>query len=393
MKTSSSLAVSLLVLSVFGLVAGGIVMLSSASATEIGGANSDVNHFLRKQVGWLLFGLLSGGFFSVVDYRKLRPLVWPAFFMCLVLLSLCFVPGIGHTANGSARWIDLRFAKFQPSEVAKVCTLALLAHWYSRHEAQSGTFLHGIVIPFMILAAPAALILKEVDLGATALLSAAGVSLMFVAGAGVKYLAPMFLAGATAAVIFASTSGERADRMLAFLNLEEHKSGAGWQQYQGLIALGSGGVDGVGLGLGRQKMHYIPEAHNDFILAVFGEELGAKATLSIVLAYVVVVACGTIIALNAPDRFGALLGAGFVALLGLQAVTNLGVVTALLPNKGIPLPFVSYGGSNLLISLSIIGILIGIHRQSVFENRAAYTAVLNVKIRDKQQRARDRGGL
>ncbi len=393
MKTTSSLALSLLILSVFGLAAGGIVMLSSASAAEIGGTNADVNHFLRKQVGWLLFGLLSCGFFSVMDYRRLRPLVWPAFIFCLILLSLCFAPGIGHSANGSARWIDLRFAKFQPSEAARVCTLALLSHWYARHERRSGTFLHGILIPFMILGAPAALILKEVDLGATALLSAAGLILMFIAGASLKYLAPIFVAGAMATVIFASTSGERADRMLAFLNLEEHKSGAGWQQYQGLIALGSGGVDGLGLGLGRQKMHYIPEAHNDFIFAVVGEELGIKATLSIVFAYVVLVACGTIIALNAPDRFGSLLGAGFVVLLGLQAITNLGVVTALLPNKGIPLPFVSYGGSNLLVCLSIIGVLIGIHRQSVFENRAAYTAVLNVNIRDKQRRARDRGGL
>ncbi len=388
MKTTSSFALSVIVVSTIALVALGIVMLSSASAAGIGTSAADVNQLVRRQVGWLILGVLACGTISIIDYRFLRRIAWPAFGFALVLLALCLRwSPVGEDANGSWRWVQFGPVRFQPSEFAKIATLLLLAHWYAKHEVRSGSFLIGFVVPLVVVGLPAGLIIIEVDLGATVLLCATSVLLMFIAGAGLRYLVPMFVIAAGAGVAFALSSDMRLERLIAYTNLEQHKAGAGWQQWQGLIAMGSGGVDGLGLGQGRQKMAYIPEAHNDFIFTVVGEELGLKATLAVVFAYVLIVTCGTIVAANAPDRFGLLLGTGLTISLGLQALINLGVVTALLPNKGIPLPFMSYGGSNLLVSLCSIGILIGIHRQSVYERRAAYTAVLSVKVRDRNRRS------
>jgi cell division protein FtsW len=385
MKSTSSLALSLLVLCTIGLVSLGIVMLSSASAAAIVPGHADVSQLVRRQVGWLIIGIIACGTMSVVDYRKMRPFVWPALGAALVLLALCLKwSPIGDDAKGSWRWIALGPLRFQPSEIAKICTIAALAAWYARNEKSSGTFLRGIVVPLLIIAAPAGLIFIEVDLGATALLCISAVLLMFVAGAALRYLVPVIIVIAVFAALFVTSDPERLERLRAFMDLKAHKNAAGWQQNQALIALGSGGIDGLGLGQGRQKMAYIPEAHNDFIFAVVGEELGLKATLSVAFAYLLIISCGTLVAVNAPDRFGALLGAGVTILIGLQASINLGVVTSLLPNKGIPLPFMSYGGSNLVVSLASIGLLIGIHRQSVYQRRAAYTAVLSVKVRGRR---------
>ena len=199
-------------------------------------------------------------------------------------------------------------------------------------------------------------------MGTTALIGGTMLVMMFVAGTGLRYLMPLTLMGLGGTWMIGKHLKGRSERILAFLDLEKYKENSGLQQYQALIAFGSGGADGLGLGNGRQKMLYLPFAHTDFIFPMIGEELGLRFTLLIVFCYLMIVMSGTIISMQARDRFGMLLGFGIVVLLALQAALNIAVTTALLPNKGLPLPFISYGGSNLAFCMLGVGILINIYR-------------------------------
>jgi cell division protein FtsW len=207
------------------------------------------------------------------------------------------------------------------------------------------------------------LIVIEVDMGNTALIGGTALAMMIAAGAALRWLMLMLLTGLGGIAFLAFHISERHGRMLAFLNPEQYKLGEGLQQWQALIAFGSGGFEGVGLGEGRQKMLYLPYAHTDFIFPMVGEELGLRFTLLTVGAYLVICLCGALVAVNAKDRSGMLMAFGAVIMITLQAAVNIGVTTSLLPNKGMPLPFISYGGSNLLVCMSLIGLLVNIHRQ------------------------------
>jgi cell division protein FtsW len=207
------------------------------------------------------------------------------------------------------------------------------------------------------------LIVIEVDMGNTALIGGTALAMMIAAGAALRWLMLMLVSGLGGIAFLAFHISERHGRMLAFLNPEQYKLGEGLQQWQALIAFGSGGFEGVGLGEGRQKMLYLPYAHTDFIFPMVGEELGLRFTLLTVGAYLVICLCGALVAVNAKDRSGMLMAFGAVIMITLQAAVNIGVTTSLLPNKGMPLPFISYGGSNLFICMSLIGLLVNIHRQ------------------------------
>src|SRR5437764_7166842 len=223
------------------------------------------------------------------------------------------------------------------------------------------------VLPLVATVLLVSLIITEVDLGTSALIGATTFVMMFVAGTNAILLG-VFSASALGGFIFTATCmPERMSRLLAFLHPENYKQDAGLQQMQALIAWGSGGMEGLGLGNGRQKMLYLPYAHTDFIFPMIGEELGLRVSLLVVFLFVVIIVCGLMIALHAKDRHGLLLGCGIVSLLGLQAAVNIGVTTSLLPNKGLPLPFVSYGGSNLAASLFGIGLLLNVYRQGVLD--------------------------
>jgi cell division protein FtsW len=211
------------------------------------------------------------------------------------------------------------------------------------------------------------LIITEVDLGTTALIGASALVVMFVAGTNLALLGVFSLGGIGGLLFVATHLSERMARLVAFMDPQRFKQDAGLQQMQALIAWGSGGMEGLGLGNGRQKMLYLPYAHTDFIFPIIGEELGLRFSLLVVFLFVVIIVCGTLISLHAKDRVGLLLGAGVVSLLALQAAVNIGVTTSLLPNKGLPLPFISYGGSNLAASLFGIGLLLNIYRQGVLE--------------------------
>ena len=352
----------ILILSMMSLLAIGIVMLFSTGAFAQD-SRGDMYYFVKRQIMWLMIGGAALVTAATVDYRVWARW-WPWIYgVAAVLLVLCFVPPIGMKINGAWRWINLGFASFQPSELGKVAVLFSLAWWYQRYEAESSEFLRGFVMPLCIAGFIMGLIVIEVDLGATALIGITALAMMFVAGAGLRWLLPLLGTGLAGLVLAITQIPERLDRVLAFLDPKKYALSEGLQQWQALLAFGAGGVDGMGLGSGRQKMLYLPYAHTDFIFPMIGEELGLRFTLLTVFCFLLILLSGALIAMNAKDRFGMLLGFGITVIITVQAAINIGVTTSLLPNKGMPLPFISYGGSNLAVSMLLIGILVNIHRQ------------------------------
>ena len=368
----------ILSLAVLGALVIGIVMLFSTSAFARD-SHGDVYAFVRRQAVWLVVGCIVCALAALIDYHFWVRTWWIWFGLALVTLTLCFIPPIGIRLNGSRRWLLLAGFRFQPSEMAKISAVFFLAFWYSRHEKTSGKLLDGFVIPLAVVSVLLALIVCEVDLGTTALIGGTTFVIMFIAGTNAAVLGALSALGVSAIIFVATMMPERMDRLTAFMNPEKYKEDAGLQQMQALIAWGSGGIEGLGLGNGRQKMLYLPYAHTDFIFPMIGEELGLRVSLLVVFLFVVIIVCGMMIALHAKDRLGLLLGAGIVSLIGLQAAVNIGVTTSLLPNKGLPLPFISYGGSNLVVCLFGIGLLISIYRRGVLEPLHTRRATFQVR--------------
>ncbi|HEY8670258.1 MAG TPA: putative lipid II flippase FtsW [Terriglobales bacterium] len=356
----------ILFLAVLGLLAIGIVIIFSTGAFAKD-SNGDNYFFIRKHAIWLGVGLVVCCFAAVVDYHFWQRTWWLWFALALIALALCFVPHLGLRLNGSRRWVGFHHFSFQPSEFAKIAAVFFLAFWFSHYETQSKQVWRGFILPLVIVSLLISLIVTEVDLGTTALIGATTFIVMFIAGTNLALLGVLSLGGIGAILFLATHISERMARLTAFLHPEQFKQDAGLQQMQALIAWGSGGIEGLGLGNGRQKMLYLPYAHTDFIFPIIGEELGLRFSLLVVFLFVVIIACGMTIALHAKDRFGLLLGSGIVSLLAWQAAINIGVTTSLLPNKGMPLPFISYGGSNLIVALFAIGVLLNIYRQGVLE--------------------------
>ena len=355
-----------LFIAVLGMLVIEIVMLFSTSAFARD-AHGDVYFFIKRQSLWLGIGLIILIAAALVDYHFWYHTWWLWFLLALGTLALCFVPHFGLRINGSRRWVGAGPVIFQPSEIAKVAAIFFLAWWFSRFENRTRNVIFGFLVPLIGIALPVSLIITEVDLGTSALIGATTLVMLFVAGTNAILLGA-FSASALGGFIFTATCmPERMSRLLAFLHPENYKQDAGLQQMQALIAWGSGGMEGLGLGNGRQKMLYLPYAHTDFIFPMIGEELGLRVSLLVVFLFIVIIVCGMMIALHAKDRFGMLLSCGIVSLLALQAAVNIGVTTSLLPNKGLPLPFISYGGSNLAACLFGVGILLNIYRQAKLE--------------------------
>ena len=356
----------ILFIAVLAMLVIGIVMLFSTSAFARDSHN-DVYFFIKRQGLWLGIGLVICAMAALMDYHFWQRTWWLWFGLALIALALCFVPHLGMRINGSRRWVGLGPLTFQPSEIAKIAGVFFLAYWFARYEKRSNSALHGFILPLVVIAPLLILILGEVDLGTTVLLGATAFAIMFVAGANPILLGLVSFVGLSGILVLATQMSERMGRLAAFLDPQRFKEDAGLQQMQALIAWGSGGMEGLGLGNGRQKMLYLPYAHTDFIFPMIGEELGLRISLLVVFLFVIIIVCGMMIALHAKDRFGLLLGGGIVSLLGLQAAVNIGVTTSLLPNKGLPLPFISYGGSNLVACLFGVGLLLNIYRQGVLE--------------------------
>ena len=369
----------ILFLAVLALLVIGIVMLFSTSAYARD-SHGDVYFFIKRQAIWIGIGLVACIFAALMNYQFWQKTWWLWFAVALAALALCYVPHIGMRINGSRRWVGYGPITFQPSEFAKIATIIFLAAWFARREKPDGNVLSEFIIPLAIISVPAALVLGEVDLGTTALIGTTAFVVMFVAGTNSLWLGGLAVAGLGGLLIVATQISERMGRLSAFLHPQNYKDDAGLQQMQALIAWGSGGMEGLGLGNGRQKMLYLPYAHTDFIFPIIGEELGLRFSLLVVFLFVVIIVCGIMIALHARDRFGLLLGCGIVSLLALQAAVNIGVTTSLLPNKGLPLPFISYGGSNLAACMFAIGVLVNIYRQGILEPPPVKRATMNAKV-------------
>jgi cell division protein FtsW len=341
---------------VAALLSLGMVMLYSSSTAQVGA------HYLMMQLVWCAIGLVGATIAASFNYQHLKKFSWVLLGLALVLLVAVLIPGIGIKIKGASRWLGFGPVRFQPSELAKLALIIVLAHYGERYQRHMGTLGRGLVVPGTIIALVLGLIFIEPDRGCTILLAAVSMAMLVVAGVRMKFLVPPAVAAVIALVISLLNDPMRMKRILAWLHPEESKDGVGYQAYQAMIALGSGGWKGLGLGNGRQKLWFIPEHHTDFIFSIIGEELGLIATIAVVVVFILLVMSGIFISSRARDTFGLLLGSGITLMIGLQAFINIGVVTSTLPNKGMPLPFISYGGSNLLMMLVSVGILLSIAR-------------------------------
>ncbi|HVH30605.1 MAG TPA: putative lipid II flippase FtsW [bacterium] len=350
---------SWLFVAVLALVAAGVVMVYSASAIVAHDRFGDSAFFLKRQAVWAVLGMMALALTQRIHYARLRALTPVLLFLTLAALVLVLVPGVGRVAGGARRWIAIAgpFA-FQPAEGAKLALVLYLAHVLTA-RGRTDT-LRAAGPPLLVTVLCAGLILLQPDMGTALLLGALTLGLLFIGG--VRPLHLMGLSAATLPLLTVAVLGEgyRRQRIMAFLNPWRDPQGAGFHIIQSLLALGSGGLLGLGLGNSRQKFFYLPEQHTDFIFAILGEELGLIGAVAIVALFGLLAVRGFRIAREAPDRYGSLVASGITLMIVLQAIINIGVTTGVLPITGVPLPFVSFGGSSLLFTLISVGILLNI---------------------------------
>jgi len=352
----------ILFFAILTLVAIGEIMVFSASMVRSIKWYGHPYYFIMRQLIWTGLGFCGMFFLMNFDcwrYRDLIPYIWGLSFLLLILV---LIPGIGQVRNDARRWIGPSSIALQPAEIAKVATVLFLADSVSRRRDQIRKFVTGLGPYLLLLGATFLLVLLEPDLGTAVAIAGSAVAVLFVGGMRVSHLTLLGLASVP--VLYFAVVGKeyRLKRFLAFLNPWEDPGGSGWQIIQALYALGTGGPFGTGIGYSRQKWFYLPEPHTDFIFAVLGEEMGFFGTSLVVLLFFTVAWRGYRAAMAAPDRYSCLLAAGMTTLICLQAVVNIGVVTGSLPITGIPLPFISSGGSALLTNMAAAGVLLNISR-------------------------------
>lgn len=344
------------------LVVLGLVMLTSTGAWVRGFGQY---HFLTKQsmmMGVGLVGALCAAHFPLERLRAFVP--WMLGVAC-VLLVLCYVPGIADPQYGSNRWIKVPvIGQFQPSEAAKIVIVMALAAWFARWQTEVRTFWRGFVLPGMVAGIPILLIAGETDVGSSLSLSVAVGVIMSCIGTRLIYVFPTALVAMGGAVYYVMNDPNRWARIEAWLDLEANQRDRGMQQWRALLALGNGGPYGVGLGNGTEKFGTLTFAHIDFIFPMIGEEFGLPGTLGVVICYVLIAIGGCGIAMQATNVFHRCIALGLTCIIVVPAIQNIAVTTAMLPNDGLPLPFVSYGGTSLVFSLVAVGMLVGIHRRS-----------------------------
>jgi cell division protein FtsW len=350
--------VAVIVVCAIGLTCLGLTILFSASAS----LKLDPYFYLDKQ----LVGVAAAAVLCFVasrvnlDYAR-KGSVWIAG-IALLMLVLVLIPHLGVTVKGSRRWLGYGAARLQVSEFAKLAMVFCLAHYLALNQTRIGDFKRGYLYPLLIIGAFAGLILLEPDFGTAALALSVGLVLLFLSGAKWRYIIPTVALSAAAFAVLVTHNANRLRRFTAFMDVEGNKQGGTYQLYQSLEAFAAGGTAGAGLGEGRQQINFLPEAHTDFIFAVVGEELGMWFTLGVVAVFAIMFVAGLSHLRRAPNLFHFLLAMGCLLLMCLQAIVNLGVVTGVLPTKGMSLPFISAGLSNLLLMGLLIGILINTQR-------------------------------
>lgn len=359
----------LLLVMMLALISVGVIMLLSTSGRLALDVHADLYAPLRKQMIWLVLGSIVCIVVSRIDYRWITRHSWIWVGGSAFLMMLCLAPYIGKKAKGASRWIDIGGFTLQPSELAKVAFVCFLAWWLGQNQRRIREFGRGVAVPVAVFGVFAIILAKfQNDLGYTSLMGGILFVMLLCAGVSWYYLAPIPILGVTGILGLAWMMPERQGRLLAFLDIEKYKQGDGWQVYQALVALGSGGTEGLGLGNSRQKMFWLPEAHTDFVFPILGEELGVWVALGVVFCFLIMTLTSGWIAVHAPDATGVLLGIGITALFAIQTLMNLCVVTSLMPNKGVPLPFISYGGSSLMMWMVCVGLLFNLQRQGIYES-------------------------
>jgi cell division protein FtsW len=342
----------------------GLMMVLSASSVEALRSYGGAWVFFQKQLMWVAIGSAVLVVAALADYHHWRRAVLPLLGGSFVMLVLVLVPGVGIAAGGSSRWLGTESLRIQPSEIAKLGLLLFAADLLSRRAELVGDW-RSVMKPLLITSGlVAGLVLVQPDMGTTLLMMFIVFVVMFVGGVRLAPMAGLGITAAAGSVILAKVEGYRWERVASFRDPFSHFESSGYQVAQSLVALGTGHVGGVGLGASRAKWGFLPNAHTDFIFAIVGEELGLIGTFAVVALFVGFAFVGVRTALRAPDRFGALLAAGVTAWVCGQAVVNMGAVTSLLPVTGVPLPFVSFGGSSLVVTMAATGILLNVARQA-----------------------------
>lgn len=344
------------------LICIGIVMIYSASSIYAWERYKDSFFFLKRHLSFLAIGAVLGFLVMRVDYRKFRCFARPLVLLSLLLLLLVLIPGIGREVSGARRWFRFKFISFQPSELANMAVIIYIADFIARRGDTIKTFLKGFFPPMCVLGITALLILMQPDLGTTLAICVLVFIMLFIAGIRVSYLLSVVLASIPMLYILIFSVPYRKTRIMAFLNPWLDPKGSGFQIIQSQIALGSGGAFGIGLGHSRQKLFYLPAAHTDFIFSIIGEELGLIGTISVIILFIIFIQQGLKIIKNANDKFGYFLSLGLILLISLKVVINIGVSCGIFPTKGLPLPFISYGGSSFIFDIISVGILMNIAR-------------------------------
>lgn len=349
---------AVIVVCVIALTILGLTILFSASASFKQGPY----YYLNKQLLGVGLATVLAFIVSRVDLESLRKHVWIIGGVSLFLLVLVLIPHLGITVKGSRRWLGYGSLRLQVSEFAKLAMVFCLAHYLAIKQTKIQELKEGYIYPLAIIGGYAGLIILEPDFGTAALALSIGLILLFLAGAQWRYILPTVAAAAVAFAVLVIHNPNRLRRFVAFLDVEGNKSGGTYQLYQSLAAFAAGGTNGAGLGQGRQQINFLPEAHTDFIFAVVGEELGLWFTLGVVVIFTVIFIAGLLHLRRAPNLFQFLLATGSILLICMQAIINLGVVTGIFPTKGMSLPFISAGLSNLLLMGLLVGIIVNTQR-------------------------------
>ncbi|MBL62144.1 MAG: putative lipid II flippase FtsW [Opitutae bacterium] len=342
----------------FVLTLFGLVMLFSAAQSVFHGAYV----MLAKQAVWTVLAFIGFLVAARVPLDMLRRYSWVLYGVSLLGLILILIPGIGVKVNGAQRWLGFGPVRLQVSEFAKIGLVLAMAHFMSSHQREIKTFLKGFLVPCCLIGGVCGLVMLQPDFGTTLLIATVGLIMLYQAGANLYYLVPSATLGAGAFSALVYLDPVRLRRVTAFLDVEANLNDGAYQLWQGILAFGAGGMNGVGLGRGRQQLSFLPEAHTDFIFAVIGEELGLLCTGGVVLLFLVVFLVVSWHARNAPRLFDFLLLQGSLMAITLQALINVGVVTGCLPTKGMSLPFISYGGSNLVVVFCFVGFIVNVLR-------------------------------
>jgi len=346
------------------LVGLGIVMIYSASAIRAQERFGDPTFFLKKQVLWAALGLLAMVWAVTWDLKRFQRVTPILFLLSLLLLLLVLVPGVGVKINGARRWLRFFGLSFQPAELAKLAVVLFLASYFARRQDRLDSFLDGFLPPLLMTGLMAALIIAQPNFGTAVILLLTAAVLFFVGHARVSHLLGTAALSLPGLLLMMWMSDHGRARLLALWNPSQVSARATYQLDQSFYALGPGGWLGLGLGNSMQKLFFLPEPHNDFIFAILGEELGFVGAVIVVAVFTVFLWRGTRTAIRAPDPYARYLAMGVTGLIVSQAVVNMGVVSGLLPTTGVPLPFLSFGGSSLVIMLFAVGVLLNVSRRA-----------------------------